>query len=314
MLPDLTLSRTRLLWNAPFPPSPTLGRDLGEVDRRLRDLGVPFFHHELVKGALLTVLQNPGTHGGPIKALLASLAASGLISPTQMEKGFQRIVDNLEDIKLDLPSADGALRALMDAAREEGWLDPEFAATPTAAVLTSLSSAGAASGTASDARSVFAFKDRCAAIVTEYFSSADVEEARRCLEELNAEGLHHLFIKKAISMALDRGGRERELVAELISGLFPKTLTRDQAGLGFTMLLDSAEDLSLDVPNALHLISLFLGRAIIMDEVLPPVFLHTVVDRLRFGAAGLDAVSSVAALLGMPHASEMLETCFVSSA
>ncbi len=58
-----------------------------------------------------------------------------------------------------------------------------------------------------------------------------------------------------------------------------QVITHDQLASGFTRLLSSADDLLLDVPDALHLLSLFLGRAVV-DELLPPAFLTQVRRRL----------------------------------
>lgn len=54
-----------------------------------------------------------------------------------------------------------------------------------------------------------------------------------------------------------------------------QVITHDQLASGFTRLLSSADDLLLDVPDALRLLSLFLGRAVV-DELLPPAFLTQV--------------------------------------
>ncbi len=55
-------------------------------------------------------------------------------------------------------------------------------------------------------------------------------------------------------------------------------MSDEAMSMGFTRLLAATDDLVLDCPDAVHLLSLFLGRAIV-DEVLPPAFLTQV--RLR---------------------------------
>jgi hypothetical protein len=54
-----------------------------------------------------------------------------------------------------------------------------------------------------------------------------------------------------------------------------QVLTGAAAAAGFTRLLAATDDLVLDCPDAVHLLALFLGRAIV-DEVLPPAFLTQV--------------------------------------
>lgn len=59
--------------------------DVGEARLCLRSLAVPFFHHQLVKQALLMAMEN-ATAAEPLLELLKSLAGSGDISPLQMQK------------------------------------------------------------------------------------------------------------------------------------------------------------------------------------------------------------------------------------
>ena len=54
-----------------------------------------------------------------------------------------------------------------------------------------------------------------------------------------------------------------------------QVLGADQVAMGFTRVLGATDDLVLDCPEAVRLLSLFLGRAVV-DEVLPPSFLTQV--------------------------------------
>ena len=58
----------------------------------------------------------------------------------------------------------------------------------------------------------------------------------------------------------------------------------------------SAQDLELDLPDATHYIALFLGRTIV-DEVLPPAFLTTVLARMNDDSLGVHIVRSAGACL-----------------
>ena len=59
--------------------------DVEEVARLLRDLAVPFFHHELVKQALLAAME-AAAGAAPWLALLGALSDSGEVSVSQMTK------------------------------------------------------------------------------------------------------------------------------------------------------------------------------------------------------------------------------------
>lgn len=52
-----------------------------------------------------------------------------------------------------------------------------------------------------------------------------------------------------------------------------------------------AQDLALDIPDAAHQLSLFLGR-IIVDEALPPSFLTSVLVNLRNDSLGVSVVQA----------------------
>ena len=58
-----------------------------------------------------------------------------------------------------------------------------------------------------------------------------------------------------------------------------QVMSGDQLQMGMTRLLVATDDLLLDCPDAVRLLSLFLGRAIV-DEILPPSFLTQVRERM----------------------------------
>lgn len=83
---------------------------------------------------------------------------------------------------------------------------------------------GSGPGGDSEENKVKRFKYGAGVILDEYFACADVGEAAACLGELDAVcgfGRSLLLVKRAVSRALDRGDREREMVAVLLSALSP---------------------------------------------------------------------------------------------
>lgn len=115
-------------------------------------------------------------------------------------------------------------------------------------------------------------KKKMADILSEYFVSAETSEAARSLEELQSQAFHYVFVKRAITMALDKHEHECEMTSRLLSELYPKTLTTPQIAKGFERLLESSADLELDIPNVRTKLATFLARAVV-DEILPPKFL-----------------------------------------
>eukprot|EP00891_Asterochloris_glomerata_P000321 jgi/Astpho2/321/Aster-02203 len=262
-----------------------VSKDIAEVRRCLHSLAMPFFHHEAVKQALLMALDDPAKQG-PVLQMLGQLADSSDISGSQMLRGFQRVSDNLGDTCLDTPNADEHFATLVAAAKEQGWLDSSFAAAGKTA-----------------------FKASAIAAIREYFDSSDAAEVGRSLGDLEEPGLTNIFVKQAVQLAMDRKDRERELTSALLAALSPQTISEDQMSLGFTRLLASVEDLALDIPDAPHLLALFLGRAVV-DEVLAPSFLASVLPALRNDSLGVTVVQTTGSMLSARHAAERLINCW----
>ena len=51
------------------------------------------------------------------------------------------------------------------------------------------------------------------------------------LIELGQPGLHPLFVKQVVTVAMDRRDREREMASNLLSELHPRVITDDQVGV-----------------------------------------------------------------------------------
>lgn len=94
------------------------------------------------------------------------------------------------------------------------------------------------------------FKVQLASCINEYFDSCDTDEVIRTVEELGCKEYHSEIVKKAISLALDKGSRSRELTSRLLTCLHPTPMTMEDLEVGFEKLLDSLDDLSKDVPDA----------------------------------------------------------------
>jgi len=116
------------------------------------------------------------------------------------------------------------------------------------------------------------FKIRVSDAVREYFDSSDADEVVRCIDEMRCREYHPEVVKRAISLGLDAGPRERELTSRLLACLHPNPLADGEMEMGFEVLLDSIDDLVIDIPDAKAMVGSFLARAVV-DEVLAPAFL-----------------------------------------
>ncbi|ETV67624.1 hypothetical protein H257_16219 [Aphanomyces astaci] len=142
-------------------------------------------------------------------------------------------------------------------------------------------------------------------IITEYFSSGDVDEVRIRLGELSIDTdgqFNYELVKRAITMSMDKHEREREAVSRLLSELYLNGLTPVELAQGFRRVIVSADDLALDIPTAVHMLSIFAARAIV-DEILPPRFLE---DPL-LAADGDDVVQEAIKKLSINHGTVRME-------
>ncbi|XP_069022973.1 programmed cell death protein 4a isoform X2 [Embiotoca jacksoni] len=89
--------------------------DVSEAEHCLRDLEVPHFHHELVYEVVVMVLESKGdTASHMMIKLLQSFWKTGLITVDQMNRGFQRVYDELPEISLDVPHAHSIMESFVD--------------------------------------------------------------------------------------------------------------------------------------------------------------------------------------------------------
>lgn len=146
------------------------------------------------------------------------------------------------------------------------------------------------------------FKIQVANCVKEYFDSCDSDEVIRTILETSCQEYHREIVKKAISLAMDKGPRERELTSRLLTSLHPTPMSDKDMELGFVTLLDSLDDLRTDVPDANTMVASFLARAVV-DEVLPPAFLS---DQNN-SRPGDPVIEKAVSLLSREHCNARLE-------
>ncbi|KAL2503755.1 MA3 domain-containing protein [Abeliophyllum distichum] len=232
--------------------------DVKEACRCIKDLNVPYFHHEIVKRAVIMAMEKRQAENCLLD-LLKRASEEGLINSSQISKGFGRIIDSVDDLSLDIPNAKVILQSLISKAASEGWL--------CASSLKSLS-LHSRNQVVEDS-TIKSFKTKIQSIIKEYFFSGDISEVSHCLESEKVSSvaeLNAIFVKKLITVAMDRKSREKEMASVLLSSLcFPS----DYVVSGFTMLLESAEDTALDIPGVVEDLAMFLARAVV-DEVLTP--------------------------------------------
>ncbi|XP_049883386.1 programmed cell death protein 4 [Pectinophora gossypiella] len=80
--------------------------DLAEAMRCVRELEVPHFHHELVYETVLLAVETINSSvEEQLCTFLAELRRCVIVSPDQMDRGFLRVLEDMNDIVLDVPLA-----------------------------------------------------------------------------------------------------------------------------------------------------------------------------------------------------------------
>ncbi|PPR90332.1 hypothetical protein GOBAR_AA30358 [Gossypium barbadense] len=230
--------------------------------------------------------------------LLKEAAEEGLISSSQMVKGFARLAESLDDLALDIPSAKTLFQSIVPKAISEGWLDASF----------SKSSCEDGEGQSEDKR-LRRYKEEVVTIIHEYFLSDDIPELIRSLEDLGLPEFNPIFLKKLITLVLDRKNREKEMASVLLSALHIEIFSTEDIVNGFVMLLESAEDTALDILDASTELALFLARAVI-DDVLAPLNLDEIASKLSPNCSGSETIRMARSLITARHAGERLLRCW----
>ncbi|KAK1305683.1 hypothetical protein QJS10_CPA10g00603 [Acorus calamus] len=133
------------------------------------------------------------------------------------------------------------------------------------------------------------FKKKVTVIVEEYFATDDVVSTTNELRDLGHPDYHYYFVKKLVSMSMDRNDKEKEMAAVLLSSLYADVIDPPQVHKGFSKLVESSDDLAVDVPNMVDTLALFIARAVV-DDILPPSFLTKQMAKLPKGSKGIDVL------------------------
>ena len=146
--------------------------DKAEACRCIKDLKVRFFHHEVVKRALILAMERRSAEP-LILSLLKEVVEEDLITSSQMSKRFGRFSNTIYDLSLDIINAKDMFESLIFKATTEGWLSP-----------TSVRSIPSQLDGLADQDNARLFKERAITIIQEYFLSDDIFEVVRSLEDL----------------------------------------------------------------------------------------------------------------------------------
>ncbi|KAG2553717.1 hypothetical protein PVAP13_9KG617800 [Panicum virgatum] len=278
--------------------------DRSEALRCIRDLKIPFFHHDVVKRALVLAVERGGAAEGHILDLLKSASEEGVINESQIAKGFDRLIDSVDDLALDVPNARCLLKSVIHKASSDGWL--------CASGLKPFPPEPKKTSEVADA-AVREFKAKAVSIIKEYFMTGDIMEVVSRLEAENGSccsSFNAIFVQRLINAAMDRKSRDKEMASVLLSAL---CLPPEDVVAGFQLLIEAAEDAALDNPAIVEDLTMFFARSVV-DEVIAPSDLEAMEEdagRVKAdGSTGMLALRNARALLSAKLSAERILRCW----
>ncbi|XP_012577740.1 PREDICTED: eukaryotic translation initiation factor 4 gamma 3 isoform X4 [Condylura cristata] len=87
-------------------------------------------------------------------------------------------------------------------------------------------------------------------IIDEFLHINDFKEAMQCVEELNAQGLLHVFVRMGVDSTLERSQITRDHMGQLLYQLVQsERLSKQDIFKGFSDILELADDMAIDIPH-----------------------------------------------------------------
>lgn len=253
--------------------------DVTSTANELRELDMPSYSFYFVK-KLVSIAMDRRDKEKEMASILLSSLYGDVIDPQQLYKGFQKLVESADDLIVDIPGAVDILALFIARAVVDDILPPSFL-TKTMAYLSKDSkgievikraekgylSAPLHAETiercwgGSKNKTVEDLKAKINDLLTEYIVSGDITEASRCIKDLNVPHFHHEIVKRAVLMAMEKRQAESRLLELLKSTSEEGLINSSQISKGFGRIIDSLDDLSLDIPNAKVLLQSLISKA-----------------------------------------------------
>lgn len=251
--------------------------DADEAARALVELDHNEYHHEVVKSAISKAMDLHDRERELASNLLPRLYPS-VISHDKIVEGFTTLLERIEDLKLDIPSASEYLSMFLARAVVDDLLPPAFLSPDSADVELAKESLvkaksliqgkGAFKRVAhiwgpGGEQSVKRFKERAHGIIEEYLVSNDIIETDKAIRELNIVTFHWYVVKKAIILALDSKESNVDKIVKLLTTFSNSQLISEaQLVAGFESCAEMIENIEIDTPRGRDLLAQFITRSI----------------------------------------------------
>ncbi|XP_037077091.1 programmed cell death protein 4-like [Pollicipes pollicipes] len=235
----------------------------------------------LVVVAMVEVAMDHKPSHREMTSVLLSDLYQECLTQTDICRGFDALLASLPDLVLDCPEASDILGNFMARCVADDCLPPKYLSSHKGRVecrhaIKALDRADLLMsvkhgmvrldnvwGTGGPRRPVRYLVKQMILLLKEFLSSSDVEEAIRCLKELEVPHFHHELVYEAVTMAIERSDTRsiQEMVRLLKTMYGACVLTTNQMDEGFLRVYDAMPDTQLDVPDAYGLLELIVTLA-----------------------------------------------------
>jgi programmed cell death protein 4 len=257
----------------------------GEIDdviASIEGVNAPEYSYEFIKRAINMSFDENDRERERVSKLI-SAGYPNVWSSNMIGRGFERLFEHVDDIEKDCPKVREMCSIFLARCVVDEVIPPSFLSDSVVCNLggeivhhskrmLSRDHCGANLERIwgpGDGRPVEEMKLAIDQLLAEYLSSCDLEEACRCIKELNAPEFFHEVVKKALSMVFDKSEADQQAICNLLIFLIEKDmLTTLQAVKAFKRLNDRLDDLILDVPDAVNILTKFTAWA--LDESILP--------------------------------------------
>ena len=273
--------------------------DLLEFSAAVQEQRLPLFHQDLPSIVIKLSFDLSPTARHALASLLLHLykQTPQLITAQHISHSVTKLCYALPDLLLDVPQARCYIREFalffVAAGMLEGRVWEECEAYEGIMM--------------ADTERLKTLKQRIDVIVTELLATEEVDDAVQSIQGLQCPTLHCEVVKALLRSSFDRGNRQRELASRFLCFATGSLFSSEAVEQGFAALLQRVEDVHIDVPDVLHLLSVFMARAVV-DDTLQPSFLSRVdLDERDLGAQVLQQAGR---LLQGEGRAERMESCW----
>jgi len=240
--------------------------EVEEMIQSIHEIPTPFYQYEATKILVSTAFDRDNKCREQASKIIGT---PNCLRPTSVKRGFEILLERLDDLKQDVPDATGLLACFIARAISDEAIPPSFIQeihfeewSATTSVQLCLQKVqhlvnmkysaqrlarvwGPGRG-----RTVQELKESIKVFIKEFFTNRDLNAFVESIEDLNEPNFHHDIIKQCVQIAVDMSGQDyTDILPELFRQLVNKNIiSAHQLRLGIHRLVTNIDIYKLDAP------------------------------------------------------------------